>query len=209
MPRPALFVFAKAPVAGAVKTRLQPTYTAAEAAEIAAILIRETLALAVANWDGPIYLATTPTTSHPLFTELASRHAVSVRAQAGADLGARMHEAIAHGVEHHDAAAVIGCDVPHCPGTTLGRANRWLRAGHNVFGPATDGGYYFVGLTHAYPEVFVDINWGGADVWTATQKRLAALKLRHELLPPLRDVDTPDDLRAAARAVPALRRFVK
>jgi len=71
MRAPALFVFAKAPIAGAVKTRLQPEYTAAEAAEIAAILIRETLALAVANWDGPIYLATTPTTSHPLFAELA------------------------------------------------------------------------------------------------------------------------------------------
>ncbi len=208
MARPALFVFAKAPVAGAVKTRLQPTYTAAQAAEIAAVLIRETLALAVANWDGPIYLSTTPTTSHPLFTELASRYAVSVRAQSGADLGARMNEAIAYGVEHHNAAAVIGCDVPHCPGTILARANRWLSAGRHVFGPATDGGYYFVGLTRAHPALFVDINWGGADVWTATQKRLAALKLGYELLPPLRDVDTPEDLRDAARTLPALQRFV-
>jgi len=209
MAGPALFVFAKAPVAGAVKTRLQPEYTAAEAAEIAALLIRETLALAVASWDGPIYLATTPTTSHPLFTELASRYAVSVRAQVGADLGARMHEAIAYGVEHHDAAAVIGCDVPHCPGTLFARAHRWLAAGRNVFGPATDGGYYFVGLTRAYPELFVDINWGGADVWTITQERLAKLKLRYEVLPALRDIDTPADLRDAARAVPALQRFVK
>ena len=209
MPAPALFVFAKAPVAGAVKTRLQPVYTAAEAAEIAALLIRETLALAVANWDGPVYLATAPTTSHPLFAELASRYAVSVRAQVGADLGARMNEAIAYGVEHHNAAAVIGCDVPHCPGTTLARANRLLSAGHNAFGPATDGGYYFVGLTHAHPELFVDINWGSAEVWTITQERLAKLKLRHETLPPLRDIDTPDDLRDAARIVPVLQRFVK
>ena len=209
MARPALFVFAKAPVAGAVKTRLQPEYTAAQAAEVAAVLIRETVALAVENWDGSIYLATTPTTSHPLFTELASRYAVSVRAQSGADLGARMDEAIAYGVERHNAAAVIGCDVPHCGDAILACAHRWLTAGRNVFGPATDGGYYFVGLTRAHPELFVDINWGGADVWTITQERLAKLTLRYEVLPALRDIDTPEDLRNAARAVPALQRFVK
>lgn len=208
MSHPALFVFAKAPVAGAVKTRLQPAYTAAQAAEIAAVLIRETLALAVANWDGPVYLATTPIRTHPLFNELAERYAIPVRAQVGSDLGARMHEAIAYGVAHHGAAAVVGCDVPHCPSATLATANQWLRNGRNVFGPAADGGYYFVGLTRLYPELFADIDWGSADVWATTRERTRVLGIAYESLPSLRDIDTPEDLRNAAMDVAALQRFV-
>lgn len=209
MPRPALFVFAKAPIAGQVKTRLQPAYTATQAAEIAAVLIRETVALAVAHWDGPIYLSTTPDTAHPLFAELTSRYAISLRMQHGPDLGACMHEAIEYGVAHHGAAAILGCDVPQCPGETLARAYRWLNEGGNVFGPAHDGGYYFVGLTQPYPELFTDIRWGGADVWATTRERAGTIGLAYELLPMLRDVDTADDLRSVAGNVAALRRFVE
>lgn len=183
-------------------------FTPAQAADIAAVLIRETLALAVAKWDGPVYLATTPITMHPLFNGLAERYAIPVRAQVGSDLGARMHEAIEDGIAHHGAAAILGCDVPHCPSATLVTAHRWLSEGRNVFGPATDGGYYFVGLTRPYPELFADINWGSADVWATTRERARVLGIAYELLPPLRDIDTPEDLRQAAMEVAALQRFV-
>lgn len=208
MARPALFVFAKAPVAGAVKTRLQSVYTPAQAADIAAVLIRETLALAVANWDGPVYLAATPITTHPLFNELAERYAIPVRAQVGSDLGACMHDAIEYGITHHGAAAILGCDVPHCPSATLVAGHRWLSEGRNVFGPATDGGYYFVGVTRPYPELFADISWGSADVWAVTCERARTLGLSYESLPLLRDIDTADDLRLAAFEVSALRQFM-
>ena len=204
---PALYIFAKAPIAGTVKTRLQPTYTAAQAAEIAVLLIRETVALAAANWDGPVYLATTPDTSHALFAELAARHVVTLRAQHGADLGARMHEAIAHGVAHHGAAAVIGCDVPHCPAQVLREAAARLARGRAVLGPSSDGGYYLIGLCQPRNELFTDIAWGGADVYATTLARARALGLEFETLPVLRDIDAPDDLRAVAPSFPPLRRF--
>lgn len=207
MEGPALFVFAKAPVAGAVKTRLQPTYTAAQAAEIAAVLIRETLALAVANWNGPIYLATTPTTTHPLFAELASRYAVALRTQRGADLGARMHEALAFGIARHGAAAIMGCDVAHCPGSVLRQAAESLARGRAVLGPSMDGGYYVIGLCAPRAELFADIAWGGRDVGNTTIARAAVAGIEFEKLLPLRDVDTPDDLRLVAQAFPPLERF--
>ena len=204
---PALFIFSKAPVAGTVKTRLQPTYTAAQAAEIAASLIRETVALAVTNWNGPVYLATTPDTSYPLFAELAARHAVTLRAQHGADLGARMHEAIAHGVAHHGAAAVIGCDVPHCPAPVLRDAFARLMRGRDVLGPSSDGGYYLIGLNRPRVELFTDMAWGSADVCATTLARARALGIEFETLPVLRDIDTPEDLRAVAPSFPPLQRF--
>ena len=204
---PALYVFAKAPVAGTVKTRLQPTYTAAQAAEIAALLIRETVALVVANWTGPVYLATTPDISHPLFAELAAHHAITLRAQHGADLGARMHEAIAHGVTHHGAAAVIGCDVPHCPAPVLCDAAARVARGHAVLGPSRDGGYYLIGLPQPRIELFTDMTWGSADVCATTLARARALGFEFETLPVLRDIDTPEDLHAVAASFPPLRRF--
>ena len=207
MARPALFVFAKAPVAGAVKTRLQPEYTAAQAADIAVVLIRETVALAVANWDGPIYLATTPTTSHPLFTELASRYAITLRTQHGADLGARMHDAIAVGVAWHGAAAVMGCDVAHCPGSVLHDAAESLGRGRAVLGPSMDGGYYLIGLCASHPELFADIAWGSHVVYDTTVARAAVAGIKFKTLMPLRDIDTPNDLRIVARAFPPLARF--
>ena len=207
MSKPALFIFAKAPIAGAAKTRLLTEYTAAQAAEIASVLIQETLTLAVADWDGPIYLATTPTTTHPLFTALAARHAVELRGQQGSDLGARMHDALAYGVARYGAAAVVGCDVPHCPGETLRDACVRVARGKAVLGPSTDGGYYLIGLSTPGAELFADIAWGGSDVCATTIARARALGIAFDMLPPLRDIDTPDDLRAAALRFPPLRRF--
>lgn len=207
MPKPALFIFAKAPIAGTVKTRLQPVYTAAQAADIAALLIRETTALAAANWDGPIYLATMPDTSHPVFTELTTRHALMLRAQHGADLGARMHEAIVHGATHHGAAAIIGCDVPHCPAPVLRDAVARLMRGRDVLGPSSDGGYYLIGLNRPRVELFTDMAWGSADVCATTLARARALGIEFETLPVLRDIDTPEDLRAVAPSFPPLQRF--
>lgn len=207
MARPALFVFAKAPIAGQVKTRLQPAYTATQAAEIAAVLIRETVALAVAHWDGPIYLSTTPDTTHPLFVELVSRYNIPLRAQQGPDLGARMHEAITYGVARHGAAAIFGCDVPHCPGATLREANERLARGGAVLGPSADGGYYLVGLTQARPELFTGVAWGGANVLATTMTRARAVGVEFEMLTALRDIDTSADLAAVAQTYAPLKRF--
>ena len=205
--RPALFLFAKAPIVGQVKTRLQPDYTPAQAAAIATVLIRETAALAVAHWPGPIYLAATPDATHPLFVDLAREYPLTPTVQRGTDLGYRMHAALVDGIRAHGAAAIIGCDVPHCRPESLTRAYEWLAHGGNVYGPAADGGYYFVGLRQAPAELFTDIEWGGADVWARTRQRAAALKLSYELLPTLRDIDTAADLRAVAEVVPSLRAF--
>ena len=62
-------VLAKSPVPGRVKTRLQPTFSAAEAAALAAAAVRDTLdAVAdlaprrtVVAWDGPVVPWLAPT----------------------------------------------------------------------------------------------------------------------------------------------------
>ncbi|HVH07789.1 MAG TPA: TIGR04282 family arsenosugar biosynthesis glycosyltransferase, partial [Myxococcota bacterium] len=68
--------------------------------------------------------------------------------------------------------------------------------GATVLGPATDGGYYLVGLTRPAPELFRGIAWGTDEVLAATLRALARRGEEPILLEPLADLDRPEDLPA-------------
>ncbi len=201
-------VFAKQPVAGKVKTRLQPRYTPEQAAAIAAFLIRETIELSASSWPGEVYLCGAPDTEHPLFHELSRCFHVSLISQGEGDLGERMHRALAYGIARHGAAAAFGCDVPHCDWEILDEANSLLARGVNVLGPSEDGGYYLIGLTAARPELFRDMPWGTAAVLETTLERARSAGLEFTQLPPLRDIDSAADLWWVAQEHASLRRFL-
>ena len=63
-----------------------------------------------------------------------------------------------------------------------------------MLGPAHDGGYYLIAATTT-PNVFDGIEWGSPHVLEQTRTVAERHGLRVQLLDPLRDVDTPDDLR--------------
>lgn len=207
--QPELGLFAKQPVAGQTKTRLQPVYPPARAAEIAAYLIRATVELAVSSWPGDIVLYGAPDAEHPLFRELAHDFGIRLAAQRGADLGERMLNALRDGLTQRNAVAILGCDVPHCGEDILDQADHWLAQGHNVIGPTEDGGYYFIGLSRIYPELFADIPWGTPNVLDRTLGRAAMLGIEFEQLPSLRDIDTAADLWLVSQDFPPLRQFVR
>jgi uncharacterized protein len=69
-----------------------------------------------------------------------------------------------------------------------------------VLGPARDGGYVLIGLQRPQPALFDGIAWGGPTVLAATRERIARARLRCHELPPLPDLDTPDDYRRAVAA---------
>jgi uncharacterized protein len=68
-----------------------------------------------------------------------------------------------------------------------------------VLGPATDGGYYLIGLTAldmaaASAAIFADMPWGTSLVLQETCRRLERVGLSYSLLDPLTDIDRPEDL---------------
>ncbi len=63
-----------------------------------------------------------------------------------------------------------------------------------VLGPATDGGYYLIGMRSLEPRLFSGIPWGSARVLEATLDRCRRLGIVWTLLPSHRDVDRPEDL---------------
>jgi hypothetical protein len=63
-----------------------------------------------------------------------------------------------------------------------------------VVGPATDGGYYLIGLRARIPQLFEQMAWSTADVLAVTLARARRLRLRTAVLAPTFDVDEPADL---------------
>jgi len=64
-----------------------------------------------------------------------------------------------------------------------------------VLGPASDGGYYLIGLKHPHPHLFAEIAWGTETVARMTRERAAEIALATTLLPEWYDVDDIESLR--------------
>lgn len=187
-------VFAKAPVAGSVKTRLAAALGEAGAADLHARLARHALGTAFASGVGAVELWCAPDTTHAFFQACARELGVALHAQTGGDLGERMHRAFEHAAARGDALLVVGSDCPVLPAEMLREAARTLRTHDAVFTPAEDGGYVMVGLARPQPRLFDGIAWGTGDVMQATRTRLAGSGLRWKELATLWDVDRPADL---------------
>lgn len=180
--RAKVIVFARAPRAGAVKTRLIPLLGARGAARLHARLLRRTLATAREARLGPVELWT-------------------LRRQRGANLGERMLHAFRHGLRRAERVILIGADCPVLRARDLRQAARWLAGGADaVFAPAEDGGYALIALRRVSPRLFAGIAWGGALVMAQTRAQLAALGWRWRELPEVWDVDRPEDYRRLERA---------
>jgi rSAM/selenodomain-associated transferase 1 len=202
----ALVVFAKAPVAGQVKTRLCPPLTPDEAATLHGSCVLDTLErtkAAATKLKPPVdrYLACAPASSHVFFKIMEERQGVKLIDQVGEDLGARMSHAFdtmfARG---YARVLIVGTDVPSLPLDHYGQALALLETNDLVLGPALDGGYYLIGLTRPAPALLTDIPWSTDRVLAVTQERARSRGLATALLPPWRDLDTIDDLHALIEA---------
>lgn len=193
---PMLQIFAKAPVPGAVKSRLARAIGEAEAAAVHAQLVERTLATAAAARDagivGAVELWCAPDSGHPVFATWRDRYGVTLATQTGDDLGARMRHALAHALERGSPAVLVGTDCPVLDRDYLERAARALADHDAVFGPAEDGGYVLVGLARPV-DVFDGIAWGESGVMAATRARLTALHATWRELPTTWDVDDEGD----------------
>jgi rSAM/selenodomain-associated transferase 1 len=189
-----LLVFARAPVPGAVKTRLIPALGADAAADLHARLLARTLETACAANLAPVELWCTPDADHPAFAGAAGRLGVTLRVQPAGDLGHRMRVALESTLADGGRAVLIGCDCPVLSVDDLAGAFSALADHDVVLGPAEDGGYVLIGARRVTPVLFDGIDWGGPRVLRQTRGRLVALGWRWHELRTLWDVDRPEDV---------------
>jgi uncharacterized protein len=117
------------------------------------------------------------------------------QSQGSGDLGARMERAFAGAFQSgFKRVTIIGADCPAITVKILGSALDALHKCDFVLGPATDGGYYLIGLCRPVPQLFQGVPWGTDMVFEQTLRIADELGLPYTLLDPLTDIDRPEDL---------------
>lgn len=89
---------------------------------------------------------------------------------------------------------IIGNDCPELNGAILELTFERLNEFDIVIGPATDGGYYLLGLKNNYSFLFRNIEWSTVNVLHQTIERCDRNHLSYYLLPELSDIDEESDL---------------
>jgi uncharacterized protein len=91
----------------------------------------------------------------------------------------------------HSCVVLVNSDSPTLPSDRLREAIDHLRVSGDrvVLGPATDGGYYLIGLKTAHPRLFEDVRWGSDVVLAETLGRATDLGLPVVQLASWYDVD--------------------
>jgi rSAM/selenodomain-associated transferase 1 len=192
----ALAIFAKAPVAGQVKTRLCPPLTAEQAAKLYECFLLDTVARACSLTGVRVFLAITPVGTEP-FRALLS-FPVNYLPQRGATLGEREANVFADLLQQgFSRIVIIGSDIPTLPPAHLHAALACLEEPGNdvVIGPSDDGGYYLIGARAPHPTLFQDIAWSTPTVCAETLARARRAGLHVARVPSWHDVDNADDLR--------------
>ena len=192
-----LIIFTRYPIPGKTKTRLIPALGAVGAANLHRELTEQTLtqarhlntAEAIA-----VEVHVAGGEEHPDLAKWLGADLV-YQLQGNGDLGDRMALSIDLALRAgRERVIIIGTDCPGLNADLLKSAFQTLHSHDLVLGPAIDGGYYLIGLRRFIPELFVGISWGTAEVLQQTVNIANKLGVSVGYLPPLADIDRPEDL---------------
>ncbi|MGI8802717.1 MAG: TIGR04282 family arsenosugar biosynthesis glycosyltransferase [Solirubrobacteraceae bacterium] len=196
---PAALVLARSPVPGACKTRLEPLLGPEGCARLQAVLVARAARWAQLAAPDAAFVSFSPADAVESMSRLVP-DGVRLFPQVDGGLGDR----IAAAAEHVLGVAggpllVAGADVVALGPEHAAAAFDDLAHGCDLtIGPATDGGYYLIGLGEPRPDLFALAaeEWGGPQVLRLTLTTAASAGLRVGLLRAERDLDEPADVRA-------------
>ena len=99
-------------------------------------------------------------------------------------------------LQGHDCVVLVNADSPTLPAAFIASAVAELRKPGDrvVLGPATDGGYYLIGLKQPHVPLFTDIPWSTPAVLATTRLRATEIGLAEVLLPEWYDVDDKETM---------------
>jgi len=190
-----LIIFAREPKKGQVKSRLAKSISQEKALDLYKAFLKDTLNLAKkARCDQKI-LAYASNNSCPYLRTLG--RGFSFHRQKGRTLGHRMLEAITFSLNNFSPCQtiIIGTDSPHLPASLIRRSFAALKRADVVLGPCEDGGFYLVGMRKVESGIFKGVVWSSSSVLKRTLQNAKRLGLKTELLEPLFDIDTQEDLK--------------
>jgi len=202
----AVVIMAKAPVTGAVKSRLVPPLTHDEAAALNRCFIRDVsasieaaAAIVAAESEARVagVVAYAPVGMEASFDGLLPA-SFELIAQRGDDLTQRLinvaNDLLGAGYE---SVTLMNSDSPTIPASIIAGAVATLARPRDriVIAGADDGGYCLIGLKRPHWRIFEDIAWSTAAVLAQTLARAAKLGVEVTQMPSWYDVDDAASLR--------------
>lgn len=191
-----LIIFVKNPIAGQVKTRIARTVGDEKAVAVYQELLRHTQTITQPLPDRKtVYYGDfiNPDDGWNGYDKQLQR--------SPADLGERMQAAFAQEFSAGaDRVVIIGSD---CLALTTGHirlAFDALDQADIVIGPATDGGYYLLGMKQPQPFLFENMPWSQPELFQLTELAILQNSLTVELLETLTDIDEWADYQRATQA---------
>ena len=183
-----VILFAKAPIPGTVKTRLNRSPR--DAARLHEAFVRDVVHRH-SSAGRRITVWVTGSVKHALWASLN----VAVRQQVGRSLGERLLNAFNEEMCDGHPVVALGTDSPTLPPAYVDEAFTQLRSNDAVIGPAFDGGYYLLGMRQLWRELFPnDMPWGTNQVLDRTLRAAEKNDRSMSVLPFWYDVDRPADL---------------
>jgi rSAM/selenodomain-associated transferase 1 len=186
-----LIIFYRNPELGKVKTRLAATIGDAKAYSIYLLLAEHTISI-TEKLD--VYKAL----YYSEFVDLQDNWPTGKfqkHLQSGKDLGEKMANAFQMGFRKgYKSICIIGTDCLELTSHIINEAFRKLLTHDVVLGPATDGGYYLLGMNALHTSLFKHKKWSTKTVLADTLHDIKLLGLNFWELETLNDVDEEKDL---------------
>lgn len=189
-------MFAKQPIPGRVKTRLAADWgdDRAAAALYECFVRDQTERFASLGDRRVIGFAPDTAAAHTWFKQLRW----DLWPQPETDLGGRISAFFTeYCATADDRTILIGSDSPSIPDECLEDAWSMLDGLDCVIGPATDGGYWLIGLRGPADRalaLFEGIQWSSSAVYGQTMQRVHDLELRLGVLPVWYDIDSAESV---------------
>ncbi len=189
----AIIIMAKVPVAGNVKTRLQPFLSADECAELSEAFLKDTFLKAKSICENVILAYSPPEKINALRTLLPSQNIYFE--QTGRDLGQRMFNAFKFVFgQKTDSVVMIGTDSPTFPGDFIEQTFEFLETNADVvLGKSEDGGFYLIGLKKLNREIFENVAWSSPETYEQVFENVKNLNLHLREVPCWYDIDEQPD----------------
>ena len=189
--KPCLIIFIKNPEKGKVKTRLAKDIGEDKALDVYKKLLNHTRSVTEK-------LECTKHLFYSSFIDDKDKWQSNIydkKVQAGNDLGEKMSDAFKQAFDNqHAPVCIIGSDCFDITEDIIIEAFEKLSKHDYVIGPATDGGFYLLGMNAFTPQLFEGKTYSTSQVCSDAIEEINKLNRTFYRLPILSDVDTVVDL---------------
>jgi len=187
----ALIIFIRNPVLGKVKTRLAKNLGDEKALAVYHLLLRHTLDITLPiPCEKFVYYSDEPDQQ-----DIWNHRGYFKKQQFGNDIGERMLLSFSELFEKgYKQVLIIGSDCYQLSTNIIEKAVSLLDSHSAVLGPASDGGYYLLGLKTLVPDLFSNKPWSSDQVAALSIADFKNHSLSYALLEELNDVDLMADL---------------